>query len=79
VNIRNPGIDELTLHIDHAINRIAIALIVSGGLVGSSILGVVNARGPQLIGVNLIAFLGFVISGVFGVWLIWGIVRSGRL
>ena len=44
VQIRNPGIDDLTLHIDHAINRIAIALIVAGGLVGSSILGVVNAK-----------------------------------
>src|SRR5262249_25557755 len=79
MQIRNPGIDEISLHIDHAVNRLAIAMIVAGGLVGSSILGVVNSRGPQLIGVNLIAFFGFVVSGVFGLWLIWGIVRSGRL
>jgi len=27
----------------------------------------------------VIALVGFVIAGVFGVWLMWGIVRSGRL
>jgi ubiquinone biosynthesis protein len=79
MQIRNPGIDDISFHIDHAVNRLAIAMIVAGGLVGSSILGVVNARGPDLLGVNLIAFFGFVVSGVFGLWLIWGIVRSGRL
>ncbi len=79
VQIRNPGIDDITYHLDHAVNRLAVAMIVAGGLVGSSILGVVNSRGPELVGVNLIAFFGFVLSGVFGLWLIWGIARSGRL
>ena len=79
VQIRNPGIDELSYHIDHAVNRIAVALIVLGGLVGSSILGVLATGGPHVVGVNLISLLGFVISGIFGVWLVWGIARSGRL
>jgi ubiquinone biosynthesis protein len=79
VQIRNPGIDELTYHIDHAVNRIAVALIVLGGLVGSSILGVLATGGPHLVGLHLISLVGFVISGIFGVWLVWGIARSGRL
>ena len=29
-------------------------------------------------GLHLLSFVGFVISGVFGVWLVWGIARSGR-
>ena len=28
---------------------------------------------------HLLAFVGFVLSGVFGIWLIWGIFRRGRL
>ena len=79
VQIRNPGFDELDVHIDHAVNRLAVALIVLGGLVGSSIMGVLSTGGTHVIGVNLVAFVGFLISGIFGVWLVWGIYRSGRL
>ena len=32
VQIRNPGFDDLAYHIDHAVNRLAVALIVLGGL-----------------------------------------------
>jgi ubiquinone biosynthesis protein len=75
IQIRNPGFDDLTYHIDHAVNRIAVALVVLGGLVGSSIVGALSNGGP----LGLIAFVGFVVSGAFAVWLVWGIVRSGRL
>ena len=75
VQIRNPGFDDLTYHIDHAVNRLAVALIVLGGLVGSSIVGALSNGGP----LQLLAFVGFLVSGVFAVWLVWGIARSGRL
>ncbi len=79
LQIRNPGFDDLTYHIDHALNRIAVALIVLGGLVGSSIVGVLAKTGPHIIGLHLVSFIGFMLSGLFAVWLIWGIARSGRL
>ena len=79
VQIRNPGFDDLDAHIDHAVNRIAVALIVLGGLVGSAIVGVLARNGPHVMGLHLLSFVGFVISGVFAVWLVWGIARSGRL
>ena len=50
IQIRNPGFDDLTYHIDHAVNRIAVALIVLGGLVGSSIVGVLAKNGPHVDG-----------------------------
>ncbi|MCY7302671.1 MAG: AarF/ABC1/UbiB kinase family protein [Thermoleophilia bacterium] len=75
IQIRNPGFDDLTYRIDHAVNRIAVALVVLGGLVGSSIVGALSTGGP----LGVIAFVGFVLSGAFAVWLVWGIVRSGRL
>jgi len=52
---------------------------VVGGLIGSSLIGIFAKHGPQLLGVNLIAFLGFVASGVLGIWLLIGVIRSGRL
>ncbi len=79
LQMRNPGLDDLTYHIDHAVNRLAVALIVLGGLVGSSIVGVLAREGPHVAGLHLLSFIGFVLSGVFAVWLVWGIARSGRL
>ena len=79
VKISNPGIDDIAYHLDVATNRIAVALVILGGLIGSSLVGVLADEGPQLLGIHLIAFVGFVLSGLFGVWLLWGIFRHGRL
>jgi ubiquinone biosynthesis protein len=79
VRVENPGIDQLDEHIDQASNRLSVALVVAGGLVGSSIVGVFADEGPQVMGLHLLSFLGFVLSGVFGVWLVWGVLRHNRL
>jgi len=79
VKISNPGIDDLAHHMDVSVNRIAVALVILGGLVGSSLIGVLASKGPHLLGLHLISVVGFVLSGVFGVWLLWGVFRSGRL
>jgi ubiquinone biosynthesis protein len=79
LQVRNPGLDDLAYHIDHAVNRLAVALIVLGGLVGSSIVGVLAKTGPHVVGLHVLSFVGFILSGAFALWLIWGIARSGRL
>jgi ubiquinone biosynthesis protein len=79
VRHENPGLDELDEHIDRASNRLSVALIVLGGLVGSSIVGVFAQDGPQVMGLHLLSFVGFVLSGAFGLWLMWGVMRHGRL
>jgi ubiquinone biosynthesis protein len=79
VRLENPGVDRLDEHIDQASNRLSVALVVAGGLVGSSIVGVFADEGPKVMGLHLLSFLGFVVSGVFGVWLVWGVLRHNRL
>jgi ubiquinone biosynthesis protein len=79
VKISNPGIDDLAHHMDVSVNRIAVALVILGGLVGSSLIGVLAEQGPHLLGLHLLSVAGFLLSGVFGVWLLWGVMRSGRL
>ncbi len=79
VRIENPGIDELDDHIDKATNRIAVALVILGGLLGSAIIGVFADNGPHVVGLHLLSVVGFVISGAFGLWLVWGVMRHGRL
>jgi ubiquinone biosynthesis protein len=79
IQFENPGLDRLDQHIDQASNRLALALIILGGLVGSSIVGVFGEEGPQILGLHFLSFVGFVLSGAFGLWLIWGVLRHGRL
>jgi ubiquinone biosynthesis protein len=79
MRISNPGVDDLAHHIDVSVNRIAVALVILGGLVGSSLIGVLAEDGPHLLGLHLLSVVGFVLSGAFGVWLLWGVMRSGRL
>jgi ubiquinone biosynthesis protein len=79
IHFENPGLDQLDEHIDQASNRLSVALVVLGGLLGSSIVGVFAREGPQIIGLHVLSFLGFVISGAFGLWLMWGVLRHGRL
>jgi ubiquinone biosynthesis protein len=79
IRISNPGIDDLAHHIDVSVNRIAVAVVILGGLLGSSVIGVLAEDGPHLLGLHLLSVVGFLISGAFGLWLLWGVFRSGRL
>jgi hypothetical protein len=60
-------------------NRLVIALIVTGGLMGSSLIGIFAKAGPHFLGINIISVIGFALSAVLGAWLFWGVVRGGRL
>ncbi|MGD0272194.1 MAG: AarF/ABC1/UbiB kinase family protein [Gaiellaceae bacterium] len=73
------GLEDAIHQVSVAFNRLVIALIVAGGLIGSSLIGIFAHAGPKLLGVNVISVAGFLLAGVLGVWLLWGVIRSGRL
>ena len=79
VGFVHKGLDEFLEQTQRVFNRLVIALIVTGGLIGSSLIGVFAKGGPHLFGINTIALIGFALSTVLGLWLLWGVVRSGRL
>src|ERR671937_541465 len=79
VGFVHKGLDEFMRKLDVAFNRLVIALVVVGGLIGSSLIGIFSTKGPQIAGVNFLSFVGFVLSGALGLWLLWGVLRSGRL
>jgi ubiquinone biosynthesis protein len=79
VGFVHKGLDEFMRKLDIAFNRLVVALIVVGGLIGSSLIGIFSTKGPQIAGVNFLSFVGFVMSGALGAWLLWGVIRSGRL
>jgi ubiquinone biosynthesis protein len=73
------GLEDAIHQVSVAFNRLVMALIVVGGLIGSSLIGIFAHGGPKPLGVNVISVAGFLLSGVLGVWLLWGVIRSGRL
>jgi ubiquinone biosynthesis protein len=79
VGFVHKGLDDFLESIQRVFNRLVIALIVTGGLIGSSMIGIFATKGPQILGINAISMAGFALSTVLGLWLLWGVVRSGRL
>ena len=79
VGFVHKGLDELLAKSDTLVNRLVVALIVVGGLIGSSMIGIFATGGPHLLGVNVLSIGGFLLSAVLGAWLLWGVIRSGRL
>jgi ubiquinone biosynthesis protein len=79
VGFVHKGLDEFMHKLDVAFNRLVIALIVAGGLIGSSLIGIFASGGPHVLGLHVISLIGFALSTVLGVWLLIGVLRSGRL
>jgi ubiquinone biosynthesis protein len=79
VGFVHKGLDETLSKLDTLMNRLVIALIVTGGLIGSSMIGILAKSGPHVLGLHVVSVIGFGLSAVLGVWLLWGVIRSGRL
>ena len=79
VGFVHKGMDDFMLRLNSALNRLVVALVVVGGLIGSSLIGIFADHGPMFLGVNVLSVIGFMLSGALGLWLLWGVIRSGRL
>jgi ubiquinone biosynthesis protein len=79
VGFVHKGLDDFLEQMQRVFNRLVVALIVTGGLIGSSLIGIFAKGGPHVLGVNVISVIGFALAGLLGLWLLWGVVRSGRL
>jgi ubiquinone biosynthesis protein len=79
VGFVHKGLDDFMAKLDVLFNRLVIALVVTGGLIGSSLIGIFAKAGPHFLGINIISVIGFALSAVLGAWLFWGVVRGGRL
>ena len=79
IGFRHEGLDELFHRIDIVFNRLAVAIVATGGIIGSALIGLFAESGPTLFGVHFLSVIGFVAATVLGLWLVWGVIRSGRL
>ncbi|MBU2602136.1 MAG: phosphotransferase [Actinobacteria bacterium] len=73
------GLDDFGHKLDVLTNRVVIGLITATLGLASSMVAVFVTDGPHVLGLSVWGIPGFFGSFVFGVWLMWAIVRSGRM
>ena len=78
IDLEHRGLDKFTGDFDRSINRLSISLILAAMIIGSSIIMHAD-KGPQLLGFPALAFTGYTVAGVIGLWLVYAIIRSGRM
>lgn len=79
VGFRHEGLDVFMEKMTLAFNRLVLALLVVGGVVSSALLGIFAEQGPHAFGLHLFSFIGFALSAVLLIRLLWGVFRSGRV
>ncbi len=76
LNLHHKGLDDLTDSINKSANRLVLAVIIAALIIGSSTV-ITTGVEPLLWGFPAIGILGYLISFVFGVWVVFDIVRGG--
>ena len=81
VQLKHGGLDELIGSVDVLANRLVFAVVTGALLVGSSMLGAFDVGGPSvpLLGVPVVAFMGFTLALILASLLLTIIFRSRRL
>ncbi len=77
INLQHRGLERLDDSLRVAANRIALGVVVGSLIIGSSLL-VTTRVGPTLFGYPALGIIGYIISALFGLYVIWDIIRHRR-
>ncbi len=75
VNFQHRGLEQLDQSLKTAANRVALALIIGALIIGSSMI-VTTGISPHLFGYPALGIVGYLISALLGLYVIWGIIRT---
>lgn len=75
--MQHRGLDRLEQALQTASNRIALGVIIGSLIIGSSMIVTIRIP-PYLFGYPVLGIVGFVISALLGLYVIWDIIRHGR-
>lgn len=78
VNFQHRGLEKLIFDLDRSSNRLAFSIVVGSLVIASSLMLSMGVK-PLVFGVPLLGLSGYLLAAVLGLWLIWAILRSGRL
>lgn len=78
INLYHQRLDDLIKEIDRSSSRISFSLIIAALIIGSSFVMQID-KGPKFYGLPIFGFIGYSLAALFGIWLVIGIIRSGKL
>jgi ubiquinone biosynthesis protein len=78
INFKHQGLEEFGRRIDSSSNRLSFAIIIAALIIGSSMIMYLGKVDLPM-SYPFIGITGFVAASVLGVWLLIGIMRSGKL
>jgi ubiquinone biosynthesis protein len=75
LRLKHQGLVPLTRAVQEGASRVTVGLIVAALIMGSSMI-ITTGVEPKVFGLPVLGVVGYVISGVIGLWLVWSILRS---
>lgn len=77
IKFQHQGLEQLDDSISSASNRLTLGVIIGALIIGSSLIVTTGIR-PYLLGYPALGIVGYLISALLGLYVVWDIVRFGR-
>jgi ubiquinone biosynthesis protein len=77
LNLHHDGLDDMEEALQNSANRIALGVIIGSLIIGSSLI-VTTHIPPYLFGYPALGIVGYLLSAILGLYVIWDIIRYGR-
>ncbi|MCG6894465.1 MAG: phosphotransferase [Desulfobacteraceae bacterium] len=77
IHFRHENLGDLINSLENTASRVTLGIIIGAMIIGSSMI-ITTGAGPQLFGFPALGIIGYFISAVFGLWLVYNILRSKR-
>jgi ubiquinone biosynthesis protein len=77
IRFQHQGLEDLDDALKAAANRIALGVIIAALIVGSSLI-ITTRNPPYLFGYSALGMIGYLLSALLGLYVVWDIFRHGR-
>ena len=77
IHFEHENLGGLRNTLENTSNRLTFGIIIAAMIIASSMI-ITTGVGPLLFGFPALGVVGYMISGVLGLWLIWNIIRTKR-
>jgi len=78
IRFKHENLPDLLNSLESITNRLTFGVIIGSLIIGSSMIITTGVR-PYLFGFPVLGIIGYVVSGVLGLWLVFNIIRSRNL
>jgi ubiquinone biosynthesis protein len=77
VRFQHENLDGMRQTLDHVFNRLTLGIIIGAMIIGSTMV-ITTGVGPLLFGFPALGIIGYIISAILGLWLVFSIIRTRR-